>query len=151
MFGADANSIGLIHNNFVKVRDGIAKQDADGRNNNLIYLTAIKTSATETADDPNNPGDPKERDGCNGREKGSPRAQAFVVRVSDMEWWHAAKNADPKWTAAGTAAVPPENAWNINFCEDFFKAPELTTMLQALKDTTPKQDVCDLSKLDTTG
>lgn len=47
MFAADRKSIGLIHNNFQKLSNVIPKQDAEGRNNNLIYLTAIKENANQ--------------------------------------------------------------------------------------------------------
>ncbi|CAO2653741.1 Nn.00g031520.m01.CDS01 [Neocucurbitaria sp. VM-36] len=131
MFGADRNSIGLIHNT-------LPKQDAGGRNNNLIYLTAIKKDAKQIDG----------TDGCKGKEGG--KAQAFAAPVSGMKWWEEMTNTVPKWREKGAVAAPPEDAWSINFCEGFFEAQDLTTQLQKLKDGADKSEICNLENLDST-
>lgn len=70
-----------------------------------------------------------------------------------MQWWQDMKGAEAKWEGPGAVPVapPPANAWVINLYVDFFKAKDLTVLLQSLKDGAPRQDVCNLDKLDSLG
>jgi len=116
------------------VKEGISSQNADGRENYPIYLTALKNEAFEASDKKETP-----TDLCEGS------TQAFVLKMSDTLWWKRMKDT------VGTEASPPGDAWTVNFCEGFFKTADLTAKLQQLKDGASKTEICNLENLDNTG
>ncbi|KAH7068315.1 hypothetical protein BKA63DRAFT_570423 [Paraphoma chrysanthemicola] len=151
MFAADRSTIGLIHNNFKKVRNGITNKDAEGRNNNLIYLTAMKKNARQIKMKENAWGvEPWKLDACNGHNENDPPAQAFVAPINTMQWYVDMQAEPAKWDTPGAAPPPPKDALVINFCNDFFAARDLTAQLQRLRDGEPNQNICNLAELDTT-
>ncbi|KAF1834397.1 hypothetical protein BDW02DRAFT_621462 [Decorospora gaudefroyi] len=134
IFAADQHSIGFIHNNFAKVLDGVTKQDAEGRDNMEIYLTAIKSEAY--------PVDAPTEDLCLGKE--GRLTQAFVIQAKSTLWWK--KMVD----TVGKEVSIPEDSWTINFCQGFFDTADMTAKLNELENGGNQQDVCNLANIDST-
>jgi hypothetical protein len=111
--------------------NGVTKQYTEGRNDQLIYLTAIKEKASQL--------EKPKTDQCKDGTK------AFEAQLSSIVWWK------EQYDAVGPDATPPGDARVINFCQAFFDAADLTTKLQQLKDGANKEEICDLDKIDTTG
>jgi hypothetical protein len=138
LFGADPEKVKALSDNFEKLKSGIANQNADKRNNNLIYLTAMTEAyAKGERRTPNN-------NICKG-------AQAFVIPIDHMQFYEDMQKMPARFPTAGKGFIPPGNAYIINFCQAFFDAPDLTAKLYNLEHGGKKEDLCNLKNLDTTG
>lgn len=138
LFGADPEKVKALAENFEKIKSGIANQNSDKRNNNLIYLTTM-TETYEVG---------WERIAANNVCKGT---QAFVIRIDQMQFYEEMQNTPARYPSAGKGFIPPGNAYMINFCPMFFDAPDLTAKLYDLDQGGKKEDICNLKNLDTTG
>lgn len=134
-FGAHIDSVGTLRDNYQKILTGISKQDAAGRNNHPIYLTAMAEARTTDNEDQ-----------CVGKQAGE-KAQAFVIQAKHMQWLADLK----KQTSAPPGQMPPDDAWVMNFCEAFFTTADMTAKLDGLQEDHNKaKDICNLKNLDST-